>query len=221
MKRVIIAGLLATVATASFAQYDEETYSGWGIRAGLDINIPGDWKFNNGNDNVKMFSSGAGFTAGVVYNKPVWGNFYIEPGLAMFYDTYKVSDLTMGVDGNSSPVTIDPKVSKFGLRLPVMAGYTFTAGDRFCIQVFTGPELRYAFVGKLGLKAEWNLGENVSDNIFDYGYRRFDCAWKLGVGFPMGRWYVSVDGAFGLLDLHKNDISFRENRATVSLGYDF
>lgn len=220
MKRITII-IVAAILTCAGLSAQESDFNGWGLRASLDVNLPGKWHPKN-SEAIDMFTSGLGLTVGGVYNKPFAGNFYIEPGLSLFYDTYQYDDLNITADGNDSyPVAIDPSVKKFGLRLPVMVGYRIFFSDSFNMSVYTGPELSYALVGKLSTSADVDLETIMPTDLFKNGYRRFDCAWKVGVGFPMGRWCVALEGAFGLTNLHKNDISFRENRLSLTLGYDF
>lgn len=60
----------------------------FGIRAGLDIACPGD--ISVGNVGLDFFKNGAGFNVGGIYNLPVIANFYVEPGVSLFYNTYGV-----------------------------------------------------------------------------------------------------------------------------------
>ncbi len=221
MKRAISAILLAGAAFTAAAQTEETSFNGWGVRVGLDISIPGNWTFDNGNS-VDMYKNGAGFTAGVVYNLPLVSELYFEPGLSMFYDTYAYKDLIV-TDGPGEVVDTNPSIRKFGLRLPLMFGYRFNVFNGFNFSVYTGPELSYALSGKIGMKNPEGWGDTSDLTLFgkNGGYRRFDCGWKIGIGFPIGRWFCGVEGSFGLLDMHKNDVSFHENRVSVSFGYDF
>lgn len=219
MKRIIFL-LIASLIILPSLRAQESDFNGWGIRAALDVNMPSKWKTSNG-DKIKMFSSGVGFTVGGVYNRPFAGNFYVEPGVSLFYDTYKFSDLTIGIDDNGTPQVIDPKVKKFGVRVPLTVGYRFFVGNDFNFTLYTGPEFSYAFTGKIGVDKEVSEAGAIPTDLFDFGYRRADCAWKVGVGFPAGRWVVALEGAFGITDLHKNDVKFHENRLSLSVGYDF
>lgn len=215
MKRIATTAAAAIITLCSSAQ----DFNGWGIRASLDVNLPGKWKTTNG-ESVKMFDKGAGAAIGAVYNQPIAGDFYFEPGLSLFYDTYSYSDLDIISDGYES-LSIDPKVKKFGLRMPLNFGYRVYLPSGFNFAVYTGPELNLCVNGTLGIDKDIAEEADIPRDLYKYGYRRFDCAWKVGLGFPIGRWVVSIEGAFGLLDLHKNDIQFHENRLSLSLGYDF
>ena len=89
------------------------------------------------------------------------------------------------------------------------------------MDVFTGPQLRYALGGETVIKDE-KVKEDVGD-FFDLWsiQRRFDCSWKLGIGFPVKDIFVSVEADFGLTNLLKEHMSFRENRLGLGLTYYF
>lgn len=214
--------MLLSLGNSLSAQEQQATseFNGWGVRASLDVTLPGKWKTANG-ESISMFSNGAGFAAGVVYNLPFAGNFYFEPGLTLFYDTYKYKDLVVAGDPNGEPISTDPSVKKFGVRVPLMVGYRFYPSDNFSFSLYTGPELSYGLSGKVGIDSDEDFGPDFSTNIYKMGYRRLDCAWKVGVGFPFGRWLMALEGAIGITDLHKNDVKFRENRFSLTVGYDF
>ncbi len=92
------------------------------------------------------YSNKAGFSAGAVYNIPLWRNLYFEPGLSVFYnpfgttswDSYEVSvpvisdgQPVMGSDGKPLTETkeiayqIDGSIRNFGFRVPMLVGYHF------------------------------------------------------------------------------------------------
>lgn len=193
---------------------DENTRPMWGVKASLDINIPGDMHGDAGN--IEMFRQGFGGAIGGVCNIFLGNNFYLEPGLALFYDTYSYKGLVIG--GENDEIETDPSLYKIGIRIPVVAGYSFRIFDRLGMSVYTGPEFSYAFAGEIRIKNK-HLTEGANLSLFgrDGTQRRPDCAWKIGVGFPMEAWFVSVDAAIGITNLSKNGMTFRENRCSVSL----
>ena len=185
----------------------------WGVRASLDISCPGDVKYSGiGTD---TYDNGVGFSIGGIYNAPVVANFYIEPGLNLYYNTYSLSKLFKDELKASSA-----SIRKFGMRIPVMAGYHFDFTPDAKVSVFTGPELEVGFTGKLHLKSG-NVSE--SGTIYDDGgMSRIDCLWRVGAGVTFGNYYGSVSGAFGLVNMNKNDgYTFHENLVSITLGYNF
>lgn len=219
MKRFLIAASLACLTPIFHPAAAEEvdTAPMFGLRAAFDVNIPGNW--HNSGGSVKMYRHGYGFTLGAVSNVYLGNGFYLEPGLSLFYDSYSYHDLQIAADDTAGWTTADLSQYKLGLRLPVVAGYSFNVSDRLSMSVYTGPELSWAFDGKIRVK-EPDLVGNFPDALFGDFHRRVDCAWKVGFGVPYNSFFISIDAAIGLTDLMKNPgISFRENRVSVGLTY--
>lgn len=215
-------GLLFGQASAQSVIVDNpDNRAYWGIRADVDVVLPGKWHPKYGSEPIKMFSNGIGFSIGGVYNIPLVANLYVEPGVSLFYDTYRFDDLT--VVGDDDYTEKNPAVKKFGLRVPVMIGYHFDLWENGGISVFTGPELSVGLSGKIGVHNKELFGDDFPTNLYSDGFqRRTDCAWKVGVGVPVGQFLIGVEGAFGLVDLKKgNGITYHENRAALKLGYNF
>lgn len=183
----------------------------WGLKTSMDVELPGKWKGNNGS--VEMFRPGVGFTIGGVSNIYLGKNFYLEPGLSIFYSQYKYKDLI--VLGEENHQESDPKLYKWGVQIPLVVGYTIGFTDNFAMNVFTGPEVRYAFAGKIVLKNK-DLPEGSYSPFNDLwnlnGQRRVDCAWKIGIGVPVGNFDISLEADLGMTDLLKGPMKFRENR---------
>lgn len=216
MKRFlyICALMLASVAFAASAR-DSGPRASFGLRVGIDTNLPGKWYNSAGG--IKMFRTGFGANLGGVCNVAMPKGFWLEPGVSLYYDAYRYYELWIYESPDQEEH--DPGVWKMGLRVPVMAGYDIPFTDRLTLAVFTGPELNWSFAGGYDVRQKWaqeQLGDLFSEQ------RRVDCAWKVGVGIPFDRIFVSFDAAIGLTDLLKNpDISFRENRLTLSATYFF
>lgn len=213
MKRFIF---LLTLATIFFcprlaAQETEDTAPMWGVRAAFDANIPGEWHING--SSVKMYKHGFGGTLGAVCNLYLGRGFYLEPGASLFYDTYSYDELGIA-DANGSIIATDPSLYKFGLRVPVVAGYSFGIG-RGAMSVFTGPELSVALAGKVRLD---DIEEDFDMGLFGpNGQNRFALSWKVGIGVPLDSWFVSIDASLGITDVYRSEVSFREHRVSVGL----
>lgn len=216
-KFIAFAAVSAVMLTASAQSVvnnpDNRLY--WGIRAGVDVNYPSNWKFDNGNS-VKMFRSGAGGSVGAYVNVPIVANLFVEPGIGLFYDTYRYDDLQF-IDADGNLIVSDPQVRKFGFRVPVMLGYRFDFTPRASVSLFTGPELNYSAWGEVGVP-----DKELSRLFSDKGQRRVNIAWAAGVSLEWDyHWVLSLGGSFGLNDLQHNNARFRENRLTLRLGYNF
>lgn len=162
-----------------------------------------------------MHTPGYGFTIGGVCNLYLGKSFYLEPGLSFFYDTYKY-DFVMAGDGYDI-VSDKPGIKKIGLRVPVVAGYTFDISDALSICVYTGPEFSYSFSGKIDWNADFEV--DMPDNLFETEQHRADAAWKVGIGFPYKSFMASVDVAFGMTDILKSAMRGYDRRLSVALTY--
>lgn len=220
MKRSFLILLLSSLISFCAVAQDEvksDTRPIFGAKIGFDINIPGDWHNNSGS--VDMYRQGYGVTLGGVCNIYLGKSFFLEPGVSLFYDQYSYKDMTISAEGDDF-VNVDPKVNKYGVRIPIVVGYAFAINDELSFSVFTGPEFNCAFAGKYTLPHQYSHYE-FPTNPFDTE-RRFDCAWKIGLAVPLSYFQIGFDTAIGISDLMKSSgISFRENRVTVSVTYYF
>lgn len=225
MRRFLLTASLATAifttapaASPIFDNPDNAPF--WGIRAGADIAIPGDWKAGIGAMN--MYDGKTGGFIGAVYQHPLVANLYIEPGLQFYYDTYRY-DLVVMED--SEAVIEDPKVSKIGLRIPLNVGFRFDVSDRLGIAPFTGPEFNWGFGGKVHLSGNYDdeLLSNTNPYSNIWGWHHCNLLWNFGVSFDIDyKWSFILSGAIGITDHLKFDnISWRDNRFSISLGYNF
>lgn len=183
-----------------------------GIRAGLDI--------SSASGSIDgAYGNGAGFTIGAIYNIPLWKNLYFEPGVHIFYDTFKESILT---EDNHIPVTevieINGSIRNFGFRIPLNAGYRFDFTDDISVSIFTGPVLNT----NITAKGHYS-GHSVS--IMEKGFKRFDLQWDFGASMSYAHnYYVSVTGAIGITRAYSfqvDGLSYRRNTCNIAVGYNF
>ena len=221
MKRHRIISIAALLACCISGTVNASNHNDviWGIKASADIELPGKW--HGENNSVTMFRPGYGFSAGVVSNIYLGKNFYFEPGVALFYSRYEYKDLTISNGDNAEEH--DPGLYKLGVEVPLLFGYTFGFSDQFAMNLFTGPQLRYSFAGEIEIENS-SLIEDMESG-FDLwginGQRRFDCSWKIGLGFPVSNFNISFEADFGISDLLKGDMKFREHRLGLGLTYYF
>lgn len=149
IKRTIlfIAVLVLGCSVNTFAQ---RTSNYWGVKLSPSLEIPS--KFKTDGQSVKMFNNGFDAAIGGVYNINLGSGFYLEPGVQFFEKRYTYNDLII-TDKDGNEAIKDPTVYKFGLRVPVVIGYTlFRFKDNMAVDIFTGPELNYAFAGFIKAK---------------------------------------------------------------------
>lgn len=223
MKRIFISGLtasalMALTATTSAADTTaDDNGPMWGVRATFDVNIPG--KYHAGGRSISMYKAGCGGSLGAVCNLYLGKRFYFEPGVSLYYDTYSYKDLVLSAE---TPQVTDPGLYKFGVRVPLVAGYTIPLRNDLFLSVYTGPELNYSLAGEIRLSdSEKSLLPDMETSLFgnEWNLRRFDMAWKIGVAFPVWDLTVSIDAAIGVTDLMKGGTGFRENRCSVGVTY--
>ena len=188
----------------------------WGLKATVDVEIPGKWRGEN--TSVTMYKPGAGFTIGGVSNIYLGKNFYFEPGVSFFYSQYRC-DYSIGTDLVN--MIKNPKIYKLGIEVPLVFGYTIDFSEKFAMDVFTGPQLRYALGGEMVIKDQ-EIKEEFGSTVDLWEIqRRVDCSWKIGIGFPMNQFTLSLEADLGITNLLKHDLSFRENRLGLGLTYYF
>lgn len=213
-----LAALMICCAAAGIANAESNSDSYWGVRVTLDANIPGKWH-PKGADSFRMYKNGAGFSAGAVYHLAFNYGLFFEPGVNLYYDTYRYDDIIIDAKDNR---TVNPTVGTFGVRVPLNVGFSYPISDVLTGSFFTGPELDLGITSRLsgnGTKYDSPDLNNYSNGIF----RRFDCAWTIGIGAEFFRnYYFSVSGSLGMVNLLKNsNVTFRENAVRVTLGYNF
>lgn len=223
MKKFIAAIILAALAGASaLAQNsivdnpDNEAY--FGVRIGGDVTCPGN--ITEDNISISFFNNGGGIEFGGIYNVPLVANLYIEPGLKLFYDTYSVKDEFI-LDIEDDIIFNSVSFRKFGMRIPVMAGYHFDFTSDIKVYAFTGPELEIGFTDK-----EYIKGHNIELSGSVYGkdgiFNRANLLWCIGAGVSYKQFYFGINGGIGMLNMQKDsDGKFHENRVTFSVGYNF
>lgn len=222
-KQLTALSLAAAACMPAFAQNpvfnnpDNEAY--FGIRVAGEVTCPGDFKV--GNMGLGMFSNGGGIEFGAVYNVPVVANFYVEPGLKFFYNSTPVDKDLLKTIESEVPVE-SMSMRRFGLRVPVMLGYHFDLTDDFKVSVFTGPELEVGLSGKEHMKV---YGESTSESMYgdEGGFRRADLLWDFGAGVSYQQFYFGVSGGIGMLNMADlgDNLKWRENRVSFTLGYNF
>lgn len=214
MKRSLFITIIAAALFTSshgFAYNDSD--GSFGISASVGVSVPSDWHGNG--MSLGMYSPGYEFSVGGVYNKSLGNGFYFEPGLSLFYYHFTYDDVYVFNNDNRFN-SYDPDIYKVGLRVPLMFGWGCSLTDRIGLTFFTGPELSYAFAGDVDSPHEYS----DVDNLFEL-QRRFDCAWKTGVGLPINRFVISVEASVGISDLLKTDMTYHENRVSATLKYFF
>lgn len=229
MKKLLLSLVAAlTVAGAASAQNvvnNPNNRAYFGIRASYDLTCPGSWKAHD--HDMDLFKNGSGLSVGLIYNQPIVANLYVEPGLNLYYNTTGLK-LDGGFDELGDIIDVKhASLRSFGMRVPVMFGYHFDFLPNLNMSVFTGPELQVGFSNDSYITMDLNGRKAFHEATSEYGddgsMNRVDCKWKFGVGFNINtNYYVGLEGAVGMVDLAKHEnVTYHENRFSVTLGYNF
>ncbi len=188
-----------------------------GARIGLDVTLPGRFNIDNINS-VNSYNSGAGFSFGAVYNRPLLANLYLEPGFLFYYDTTGEDVI---VDVTDTPNIADVSLREFGFRIPVVVGYHFDFSN-FSLRVYTGPELKYGLHGKIHYKLEeGKVTHTYSEGLYE-DMRRWAFNWQLGAGLTTGPFDLTLTWAKNASNITKmKHANWHCSRFTLGLGYNF
>ena len=192
----------------------------WGIKGNLSAELPGKRKLNG--QQVMGFNSGFGASLGGLVNIYLGKNFYFEPEVALFYEGHSYNNVK-SVASNSPMVNVGPNIYKLGVRIPVTFGYFINISEKWGLDIFTGPQFSYAFYGKAKSDDPTVSGNPNLMSVFsgDYAQRRSDLEWKIGVGFPVERFLISLEADLGITNILKSPYTMRENRLSLGITYYF
>ncbi len=245
IKTLAAAALLFTAAasTANAQNYmfdNPENRTYFGIRAGIDV-----CSTNNGGP---LYSSKPGFSAGIVYDIPLWKNLYFEPGLSLFYNVFGTyTTQTQKVvwtdpEGNENsrdvPFAVDGSLRNFGFRLPLNLGYHFDFAPDLSVHVFTGFQLNLSVVARYHqndvIEPDGTRVASESVSAFGTGgFKHADIQWNFGAGITYGRYYMSVGGSVGCTQMKEASViaagpyeaklnrNMHRNTINISVGYNF
>lgn len=240
MKKFAIAlavvALAASSASAQRIVNNPDNKPFWGVRASLDISCPtkATFKEDGYKESENLYKSGVGVSVGAIYNLPIVANFYFEPGVSLFYNTWKnnLDDL----DKEYRDYINHNSYRQTGIRIPLNLGYHFDFTDDFKVSVFTGPQLQVGFScdNYVGAKVEsdgetFESHEAPSMYSGDEGFNRFNMSWNVGVGFTYKKLYLGVTGSMEMTNMMRykkesgDDWSYTAHMNTVgiALGYNF
>lgn len=197
MKRKSLILLISLVISALAFSSRADDKVRWGAKLSVEGVLP--TKLKSGDSSFKLFHNGVGFTVGAVSHINIASEFFVEPGLSFFYSKYKY-DITLME--NLDKVEVNPPLTKMGVQLPVVLGYQANFTDMIGIRLYMGPQIRYAFAGKVGIK-DPELREEYEPLLLWDCNRRFELSWKAGIGVPIDNFMISAEADFGLTNLTK------------------
>lgn len=243
-KTILLAMAILAGASVASAQSrivnnpDNKSYVG--VRLNIESAVPGNVEYAN--NKVGVQKSGAGLSIGAIYNKPIVANFYVEPGLELYYNTTKFNENNLSLENlrwksNST--------RSAGMRIPVMLGYHFDFSPKVNVAVATGPVLKVGFFDDYYMTTE-TMQNPVTGNAerlhysgsmykpnsfnevgeYELSQNRVDCAWRISIGVNfLKHYYVGLSGDIGMVNQIKNTnngaYKMKNNLFQLNLGYNF
>jgi len=163
----------------------------FGIKGGLNLA-----KTKISSDGISLvFDNITSFHLGLVYDTPIYKNFYFNPNILFSQKGYKVAimhtDMNTRINYIQVPLNFTYKYETSNIKLYALAG----------------PFISYAVSGKesgnqlngMGLYIKVDGPLNFGNH--DYEYNRFDAGIGLGAGIEFKKFQIGVGYDFGLFDI--------------------
>lgn len=189
----------------------------FGTRVSLDLSIPREgWGF---------YSSGFGIQGGLVYNRPLGRNMYLEPGIEAYYADLAMKDIV--ADGK----IYQGQTSNIGVTVPVNLGYRLLDIPNLQFAVFTGPRFNFNVFAReyITPNFEGPMPYHSIDLFEKAGWKRVDLQWGIGVTATFRHHFV-IECSFGVgitpaakyerVNLNKYRKMYR-NTFALTMGYNF
>ena len=167
----------------------------WNVKAGM--NVSSYW------DEDADTKSKVGFRIGGGMEYAFTEMFSLQPSVFVTSKGVKGKGVVKGVT-----------INQVYLETPVMFAVRFKFENDMAIVVSAGSYFAYGIAGKMKLG-----GEKVS-TFGDADFERFDLGLGSGVAFEFGKFNVSLDGQFGLLEVYE-DSDMRNMNFSIGVGYRF
>ena len=167
-----------------------------------------------------------GFQAGVNVDVPLKQDFYLRSGLVLAQKGLKTEGETMnGIFTDNTKITGTPCY----LEIPILGSYQHSFGEKFGVQLNTGPYLACGICGKLKWRPvgsyevstqsiDW-FGDEDDENSAQK--KRFDAGWHVGAAL-MFKGSLSIGYAFeaGFVNSSRIDgVSFKTRCHMINLGF--
>ncbi len=214
MKKGLILALFALVSVVSYSQIT------WSGKVGMNMsNFTGDMETD----------MRVGFNVGV-------GAEYQFTDLWSLHSGLMFSQKGAKAEVSEEGITATTKFNPMYLQIPVMAGVRFNVMDNQNVVVKFGPYIGVGIAGKCKVDISGDLGGYSAEEIFDYlgvendvslygddglGMKRFDFGLGVGVAYEFDKFFVGLDGEFGLVKLADGDGAPRNINFSIGVGYKF
>ncbi|MBQ8224472.1 MAG: outer membrane beta-barrel protein [Bacteroides sp.] len=229
MKKVVLGMLLMMLVVASATAQESEKKSRWGLR--LTADLMGNNAYKTGTyDSDGTF---VGFNWTLLYQCFVSKNWFVEPQFSLYHMNYENNLMYAASEDDNDAEKNYPvsNLKELGLGLAVVAGYSFPISEDFSVDVFIGPELKYAFKCK---DSNGNTYLKDYTERVDYGFnnggfqektrlQKYHPAylnWRAGVELNYHAFHLALSGGSCLTN---RLVGMKDNKKStfISLGIGF
>ncbi len=192
MKKLFLLAILAFVTSVTFAQD-----LSWNVKAGMNMSSIS-----------KLYDSKmkVGFNVGVGAEYAFDEKWSIRPSL--LFTTKGVKNEIEGIKVSYNPMYIE---------LPIMGAISFPVSDGMNLVVSTGPYFAYGIGGKV--KAGDEKINIFGDGEDEGGFKKFDCGWGVGLTAEFGKFFVGLNGEFGITKVADGDESPKNSNFSIGIGF--
>lgn len=211
MKKGLIFVLFALVSIVSFSQIS------WNAKVGMNMSNLTD---------VDDSSMKIGYNVGVGMEYQISDMWSIQPSLML---TTKGAKTDLSVSESGYSVKTEETYNPMYLELPIMAAARFAVSDNMNIVVSAGPYLAYGIGGKYKNEVSASYQgetESVTEKSDIFGKdgldaKRFDFGLGVGVALEINKFFVGLNGEFGLTKLTDGDNAPKNTNFSIGVGYKF
>lgn len=215
--KLAVLALCAFVSANVAAQDSKLTF---GVNAGMNVSNSS-WSVGDLDKKAVI-----GFQVGGTVDYALTEEFYLQSGLSFTTKGAKVKG-SGTIDGYYFEGSL--KVNQSYLQVPIMGAYKLEVAPDTKIVFSAGPYLAVGVGGKSKLKGRLTIGGDAGydadekvDTFGDDGMlNRFDFGLGAGVAAEFGQIVVGLRYELGLTDIGKDDLSYRNRSASLTLGYKF
>ena len=220
MKKLFTLAILALAMLTATAQ-ESEKKSRWGLRFTADAMLNDAYKTGTYNSDGAFLN----YNLTLLYQCFVKKNWFIEPQFSLYKMKYEDGVIMFGClpNGEEKNDKNFPAyyLKEFGGSIAVVAGYNFPLKKDFSLDIFLGPDIKYAFT------CEDKNGNSLIKDYVDAGgdivkatYHRAYLTWKAGVGLNWKALNVTLSGGTYLTNRLKG-IEGAKTPYFLSLGIGF
>ena len=211
MKKGLIFVLFALVSIVSYSQIS------WNAKVGMNMSNLTD---------VDDSSMKIGYNVGVGMEYQISDMWSIQPSLML---TTKGAKTDLSVSESGYSVKTEETYNPMYLELPIMAAARFAVSDNMNIVVSAGPYLAYGIGGKYKNEVSASYQgetESVTEKSDIFGKdgldaKRFDFGLGVGVALEINKFFVGLNGEFGLTKLTDGDNAPKNTNFSIGVGYKF